>query len=184
MTVKKLVPRDLETEILNILDNSELRLERTHAKNTLYWVKKLKPNASLALQIAALAHDIERGNLNRYKEGDFNSHQEYKKAHSERGAEILNEILKKHNINSKIIDGATKLVRLHEVGGNEDADILMDADSISFFDNNLEFYISYKGIEGAIKQVEYKFQRCSTRAQKFIEKLKKYKLFKKKYLNS
>jgi hypothetical protein len=77
-----------------------------------------------------------------------------------------------------VITDATELVRLHEVGGTEDADILRDADSISFFDNNLEFYISYKGFEEAVKQVAYKFDRCSPRAQKHIRELKPYQSFK------
>lgn len=172
-----MIPLDLETEILSVLDKSEHGREISHAENTLFWVKKLKPSASLALQIAALAHDIERGILPRFMDKDFESHEEYKKAHSEKGAKILEDILKKYDIDKKIIIEATNLVRLHEVGGNTDADILRDADSISFFDNNLDFYIGYKGMAGAIKQVKYKFDRCSPRAQKYIENLERYKKF-------
>jgi hypothetical protein len=179
MKLSNLIPSDLSEEILTLLDKSELSRERTHAENTLKWVIKLKPSASLALRIAALAHDIERSDPHRYKENNFKSHEEYKKAHSEKGAMLLKTILRKHGIDKNIIDNATNLVQLHEIGGNEEADILKDADSISFFDNNLDFYVSYKGLEGAIKQVEYKFQRCSSRAQKYIENLKKYKSFKK-----
>ncbi|MBF0206762.1 MAG: DUF4202 family protein [Oligoflexia bacterium] len=174
-----MIPIALKTEILNILDKSEHGRERSHAKNTLFWLKKLRPSASMALQIAALAHDIERCVLPRFMDKDFESHAEYKKAHSEKGAMILEEIMKHHDMKEKIIIETTNLVRLHEVGGNLDADILMDADSISFFDNNLDFYISYKGFAGAIKQVDYKFQRCSPRAQKYIVNLKMYKSFKK-----
>lgn len=169
---------DIKKEILDILDKSDLSLERAHAENTLLWVKKLKPEASEALQIAAIGHDIERGSPPRYREEDFENHEDYKQAHSERGAQILEEIMRRHKIDEKVIREATDLVRLHEVGGNDDADILMDADSISFFDNNLDFYIGYKGMEGAIKQIEYKYKRCTTRAQKYIEKLERYKEFR------
>lgn len=179
----QLIPSDLKAEILSILNKSDLGKESSHGENTLLWVKKLKPDASLALQIAALAHDIERGVSPRYKDENFEDHEEYKKAHSERGAQILERILRQRNIDEKVITDATNLVRLHEVGGTTDADILLDADSISFFDNNLDFYISYKGLAGAIKQIEYKFQRCTPRAQKYINNIEKYRLFKKKCLN-
>lgn len=172
------IPPNLKTEILNILRESDLDLEAEHAENTLLWVKKLKPEASLALQIAALGHDLERGRPDRFKSEDFKDHAEYKKAHSEKGAEILEEILKKYKLDTKIIQEAANLVKIHEVGGTEDADILQDADSISFFDNNLEFYIGYKGLEGAKKQVKYKFERCSPRAQKCIKDLEVYQKFK------
>lgn len=177
----KSIPQKIKTEILNILDKSDLARERSHAENTLLWVKKLKPNTSLSLQIAALAHDIERSSSQRYKSEDFQSYEEYKKAHSERGAVILEEILRCHNLDEEIVSEATNLVKLHEIGGTENADILMDADSISFFDNNLDFYLSYKGLEGTIKQMNYKFQRCSPRAKKYIRSLEKYKSFKKMF---
>lgn len=170
---------NLEKELLDILDKSDLALEKQHAENTLVWVMKLKPGASKALQIAALAHDIERGVPPRYKDEDFENHEDYKRAHSERGAQILEEILRRHKIDEKVIREATDLVRMHEVGGNEDADVLMDADSISFFDNNLDFYIGYKGLEGSVKQIEYKFQRCSPRAQRYIEEIERYRVFKR-----
>lgn len=170
---------DIEKEILDILDKSDLALERQHAENTLLWVKKIRPDASMALQIAAIGHDIERGVPPRYRDEDFENHDDYKTAHSERGAQILEEIMRRYKIDEKVIREATDLVRMHETGGSEDADVLMDADSISFFDNNLDFYIGYKGLEGAIKQIEYKFNRCSPRAQKYIEEIERYEKFKK-----
>ena len=179
MRFSNLIPTNLSEEILTLLDKSVLSRERSHAENTLKWVIKLRPNAFLALRIAALAHDIERSDPHRYKENDFKSHEEYKKAHSEKGAEILSKVLKRYRIDQNTMNEAVNFVQLHEIGGNEGADILMDADSISFFDNNLDFYVSYKGLKGAIKQVEYKFQRCTPRAQKYIKNLKKYKSFNK-----
>lgn len=172
------IPSELKQEILSTLDKSELAKESSHALNTLYWVKKINSEASLALQIAALGHDLERGRSNRYKVEDFKSHSDYKMAHSEMGAKMLKEMLKKHNIDKLIINKAVELVRLHEVGGNIDADVLRDADSISFFDNNLEFYLTYKGPEGTKRQIDYKFNRCSKRAQKYIRGLNIYKKFK------
>jgi hypothetical protein len=178
------LPINLVNEILDMLDKSEIKTERSHAENTLYWVKKIRPDASIALQIAALGHDLERGISPRFLETDFTSHAEYKVAHSEKSAKILEGIMRMHNLDDKVIASSIDLVILHEVGGNSDADVLMDADSISFFDNNLEYYILYKGLAGAIRQVNYKYERCTPRAQKYIDNIEGYKLFKKQILES
>lgn len=173
------IPKKLYDEIVGLLDLADLDREASHGINTLDWVLRINPDASLALQIAALGHDIERSVSPRYRREEFTDHAEYKKAHSERGAEILGGILNKHNLEQSVIEEAVELVKLHEVGGTEDADVLRDADSISFFDNNLEFYIGYKGLEEAKRQVEYKFGRCSSRAQSHIKQLEGYQRFVK-----
>lgn len=173
--------KDLKERILSELRKSDLDLEAEHGENTLKWVLEINPNANIALQIAALGHDIERSRQDRYKSEDFKDHSEYKKLHSEKGAEMLGELMKEFQIDEKVISEVKDLVRLHEVGGTADSDILMDADSISFFDCNLDFYIGYKGLEGAKKQVEYKFNRASKRAQGYIEKIDKYKRFKESF---
>lgn len=167
----------IRDKILYALSKSDLALEANHGENTLKWVLEIKPDASIALQIAALGHDIERSRSDRYRSEDFTDHSEYKRLHSEKGAEMLRELLHEFNIDEEVIKEIEELVKLHEVGGTEDADILRDADSISFFDNNLDFYIGYKGLEGAKKQVEYKFSRCSERARNYIRKLDSYKNF-------
>ncbi len=172
----------IKYEILRILSNSDLDLEAEHAENTLEWVLKINPRASLALQIAALGHDIERSRQDRYRSEDFADHSEYKRLHSEKGAEMLGELLREFKLEEDVIKEIQELVRLHEVGGSEVADVLRDADSISFFDNNLDFYIGYKGLEGAKKQVEYKFSRCSERAKDYIKNLDSYKRFLGKML--
>ncbi len=47
-------------KIEKIIKNSLVTEDPIHSKNTLEWLLKLKPDADEALQIAALAHDIER----------------------------------------------------------------------------------------------------------------------------
>lgn len=167
----------IKDEILETLSKSDLDLEAEHGENTLKWVLEINPDASIALQIAALGHDIERSRPDRFKSEDFTDHTEYKRLHSEKGAEMLGELLHNFDISSEIIRQVEQLVSLHEVGGTEEADILKDADSISFFDNNLGFYIGYKGLDGAKQQVDYKFNRSSKRAQEYIKSLKSYNNF-------
>jgi hypothetical protein len=174
-----MIPEPLYNKILLTLKNSDLDLEAEHGENTLHWVLKLEPKASLALQIAALGHDIERSRISRYKSSDFDDHAEYKRQHSIKGAEMMRDLLEDFSIDTDVINQVVELITLHEVGGTEEADLIKDADSISFFDNNLEFYIGYKGIDAAKKQIEYKYQRASKRAQQYIDTLENYKQFKK-----
>ena len=50
----------IEEAIEKIISKSQVPEDPVHSKNTREWVLKLKPEADMALQIAALAHDIER----------------------------------------------------------------------------------------------------------------------------
>ena len=59
-------------EILQIISKSSLPEDLPHAKNTVEWVLKLNPKASQAMQIAALAHDIDRADENRKRVLDIN----------------------------------------------------------------------------------------------------------------
>ena len=66
----------LEKEIECIIKNSPIPTDPIHSKKTREWVLKLKPYASEELQIAALAHDIERGF--RGKKVEFETYDDYK----------------------------------------------------------------------------------------------------------
>ncbi len=50
----------VKKEIKELLLKSPLKFDPVHSALTLKWLLKLKSNADEALQIAALAHDIER----------------------------------------------------------------------------------------------------------------------------
>ena len=162
----------LAKQVYEILKKSELDLEIPHAKNTLKWIFKMKPNPSEALMIAAIGHDIERGYPPRVKQKEGEAFDELKARHSKRSAEKMTILMKKLGYDLSTIDAVVDLVLKHEVGGTEDSDILMDADSISYFDpENLEYYAQRKTPEEVKYQIEYKFNRCSKRAQKYIKKL-------------
>ena len=53
----------IKKEIEKIISKSPLKFDLDHAKYTLECLIKIKPDADEALQIAAFAHDISRGNL-------------------------------------------------------------------------------------------------------------------------
>ncbi len=149
-------------KIRAFIRNSKVPEDPIHAENVLEWVMKLKPNASQALQIAALAHDIERADESRkIKRSEFEDYDQFKKAHALNSALILKEILCECRVNDQIIDEACRLVELHEVGGTEDADILKDADSISFFEVNVPFYLKREGYEETLRRCKWGYARLS-----------------------
>ena len=154
--------------------------EFSHAQNTLKWVKLLAKEPSQALVIAALAHDIERWSReDREHQRANESYDEYKRRHSNIGAEIISNLLSQFNFSKDFIAQVADLVREHEFGGNTETNILQDADSISFFDNNLDYYLKRNGYKRTAEKVKWMFNRCSKRAQAQIVQLPKYQIFSK-----
>ncbi len=159
----------IKSEIERIISKSEVPEDPIHSKNTREWVLKLKPEADIALQIAALGHDIERslkeGKTKRQNYADYN---EFKKAHSRKSAKVLDGLLSKYDLNQTIIDKITNLVICHEFGGNPEANILKDADSISFFDVNLAFYFQRNSELETTFRINWGYERLSINAKSII----------------
>jgi len=63
------------------------------------------------------------------------------------------------------------LVKNHEVGGDKDTNFLMDADSISYFDTNIDWYYKEKGLEKTKSKIIFMYRRASLRAKKIIKSL-------------
>ncbi len=154
--------KKIESEIGKIISKSEVPEDPIHSKNTKRWVLKLKPEADIALQLAALGHDIERSvTVKKIKRENYTDYNEFKKAHSQNSAKVMNEILSRYNINPTIIDKVTNLVICHEFGGNPEANILKDADSISYFDVNLPFYFHRNSEKETTFRILWGYKRLS-----------------------
>ncbi len=116
-----------------------------HFDRTAYWLKVLKPNADEAFLIAAIGHDIERAFR---KNNPFENNNKkftdkiHLKNHQEKGAEILGEFLKEQNADFKIIEKVKHLILNHEIGGDTNQNILKDADSLSFLENNADIFLN------------------------------------------
>ena len=69
-------------KIRSVISKSGVPEDPVHAENVLEWVLKLKPDADEALQIAALAHDIDRADERRKvwrsNFNDYNAFKAYK----------------------------------------------------------------------------------------------------------
>jgi len=154
--------KDIESEIENIISKSQVPEDPIHSKNTRDWVLKLKPEADIALQIAALGHDIERSVKERkIKRENFTDYDEFKRAHSQNSAIILQEILRKYELNQNFIDKVVHLVLLHEFGGGLEANILKYADSISFFDVNLPYYFQRHSERETVFRMKWGYKKLS-----------------------
>ncbi|OGH93936.1 MAG: hypothetical protein A2538_03665 [Candidatus Magasanikbacteria bacterium RIFOXYD2_FULL_41_14] len=158
--------KQVKREIKEILSRSIMpEFDMRHGELVLSWVLKLKPDADDALQIAALAHDIERGYYGKdklkYDPAVYAVYDDYKNEHAHRGAQAIKVILKKYDFERSFIEKVKYLVENHECGGNEEVNILRDADSISYFFDRFDSYLEEKGLERAKIKVEYMFDRIS-----------------------
>lgn len=141
-----------------------------HLLKTVECIKLLRPEADEALLIAGIAHDIERGfrgkqTSEKIKKQGFKG-EDHLKFHQEEGARITSEFLKKIEANEGMIERVSMLISKHEVGGNEDQNLLKDADSMSFFETNVEHFVTEKvkeyGIEKVTEKLDWMFERISS----------------------
>ncbi|MCL5775343.1 MAG: DUF4202 family protein [Patescibacteria group bacterium] len=154
----------VEKYITEIFAQSPHFRDIKHFERTVYWLKKLRPDADEALCIAAFAHDTERA----FRESGIHPMAEkssqgfldetFMKYHQEKGAEIIVEFLKKQDAPSELTERTSMLISKHEVGGNEDQNLLKDADSISYFENQIDFFLTHKVTEVGKDKVKDKFQ--------------------------
>ena len=161
----------VKKKIEKIIKNSLVTEDPIHSKNTLEWLLKLKPDADEALQIAALAHDIERAiEKRKVKRKDYKDYDDFKNAHALNSANISAEIMKECNVSIELSDDVFGLIRLHETGGSMRVNILRGADGISFFHVNLPEYFSRNGKKETEKRWFWGYRRLSEKERKIIAK--------------
>ena len=110
-----------------------------HLVSTREWALRLAPEASEALEIAALTHDMERHfpggpelDMSRQRPDD----EVYNRDHSERSALIVGEFLHGEGAAPELVAEVERLIRAHEFGGWYEADVLQAADSLSWLEVN------------------------------------------------
>ena len=159
-------------KIRKVISGSRVPEDSRHADNTLEWLIYLSPAAGTALQLAALAHDIDRAvEKQKIKRADYDDYDAFKAAHACNGAEILRPILTACDLEPGIVDEACRLVEVHEVGGDPSSDLLKDADSISFFEVNLRFYFQREGWDEAKQRSSWGYRRLSPRAKEIVRNI-------------
>lgn len=149
-----------------------------HFERTVFWLLKLKQDADEPMQIAAYAHDIERAfhpdiePEKFYKNIELND-KNYLTEHQEKGAEIITNFLKENNYPEEEIKRVKEMVRSHEFGGIGEANLIKDADSISYFEvNALKHLEKFKslGKDKIQRKFDFMYNRITSKeAKKFAE---------------
>lgn len=152
-----------------IADFSDRELK--HARGTLDWLLKIRPDADEVMQIAAFAHDIERC----FRDPDsvnqkliteqFDEYLEYKNLHSENGAEKVAEIFKKYGEEKGDVERVKFLITNHENGQGEARDVC-DADSLSYLTDNFVGYLRMKGAARTRVKLDWMYNRMSEKGKK------------------
>jgi len=160
----------IKRRIEEIVAQSKVPEDPLHAKNTLEWLLKLKPDADIALQIAALGHDVERAIEERkIKRENFSDYDEFKRAHASNSAQILKEIMIECGADEELMNDVVDLVKKHEWGGDERANLVMYADTLSFFEVNLPFYFKRNGLEETRRRFFWGYRKLPEKFKKLLE---------------
>lgn len=159
---------ELETRIRAAIAGSDVPEDPTHAEDTLAWLLHIDPTAGDALRLAALGHDIDRAVPEKTRRADFEDYDAFKAAHARRSAELLRSMFVEAGAAPGLVEHVCELVERHEVGGTIDSDLLQDADSLSFFTNNLPAYLSREGEAEALSRCTWGLRRLSPRGRALL----------------
>lgn len=153
---------------LHDCDKPLVRADYDHALDTWQWLLRLDPDASLALQLAALFHDVERleSEADRRVEHHAPDYQAFKDAHAAKGADRAFEVLRAAGVDATTASQVRRVVGSHERRGRgREIDRLNDADALSFFSLNSAGYADYFGPEQTRRKVAYTLSRLSRPAR-------------------
>jgi hypothetical protein len=143
-----------------------------HALDVWQWALRLCPGASLAVQIAALFHDIERlvSESERRVEQLASDYQAFKDRHAAHGAELAAAVLGEVGVPGSVVREATQLIATHErPSADRRIALLNDADALSFFSLNSAGFAAYHAPEHTRKKVAYSLRRLGRRARRYLD---------------
>ncbi|MBT4722811.1 DUF4202 family protein [Candidatus Falkowbacteria bacterium] len=159
-----------KSELLEILRTSRLPQSLKHAEGVLKWVKQLKPDSDLAMELASLGHDLDTCKEEwRVKKEGFSSEKSFKQAHAQKSAELLGELLNKHGLETELVQRVVQLVTNHEYGKDEDSTTIMQAEAISFFEYNLPIYFLQKGEARTRDKIKTMWSKLSKEQQPTVQ---------------
>jgi hypothetical protein len=160
---------------LHTLDKPLVRADFDHALDVWQWLLRLAPDASLALQIAGLFHDVERlrSEADARIEHTARDYQTFKNDHARGGAELLREKLAPLDVPAEVTERAVELVARHEQPSDDpELQLLNDADALSFFALNSSGFLRHFGPEHTLKKIDYTLSRMTPSAQALLPELR------------
>jgi hypothetical protein len=138
-----------------------------HLIASLEWLDRLAPDATPAMRMATLTHDMERAfpgpdqPIPRHFED-----REYYIAHSNRSARIVGEWLRENGAFEEFIQNVEELIRAHEFGGWHEANFVQAADSLSFLETNIDLFLNFvRSGKWSAAEVRAKFDYSYERIQ-------------------
>lgn len=153
-----------------------VRADFDHARDVWQWSLRLDPRASLAVQLAALFHDIER----LVSEADVRIEQRaadyeaFKAAHAKKGSAMMRELLR-GAIDSVVIERAASIVAQHDRKGHAvdpEVALLEDADALSFLSVNACGFLRYYGEPHTRKKLAFTLARLSPRGLRALSAIR------------
>jgi len=165
---------------LHDLGKPLVRADYAHALDTWQWTLRLAPEAGLAVQLAALLHDVERlaSEADARVEHRAADYQGFKNAHARRGAGLADALLARLGVDAGTRGRTGRLIERHELppepGDPAAADLalLNDADALSFFSLNSPGYLDYYGPEATRRKVAWTLARLRPSERRRLERMR------------
>lgn len=160
---------------LHDLGKPLVRADYDHALDVWQWTLRLSAGAGLAVQAAALFHDVERlvTEADARVEHRAADYQAFKDAHARAGATMARRALERAGLPPRDVERAAALVARHErPGGDPELDLLNDADALSFFSLNSGGFMDYYGPEHTRRKVDYTLARLRPEARRRLAALR------------
>jgi len=136
------------------------------------WLRRINPDASQAMLLATLTHDMERAfpgpDSPRLDPARGPDDPIYNQAHSERSARIVSDFLRTQQAPEALIEEVARLIHAHEIGGWPEANWVQAADSLRFLQVNIDFFLSRIGApqsDWTLDYVRAKFDWMYSRIQ-------------------
>jgi hypothetical protein len=125
------------------------------------WLDRINPAATEAMRLATVTHDMERafpGHDSPLLDPDRGPDDPiYNNAHTERSARIVEEYLRQlpDSLSEEFLAEVAALIRAHEFGGWPEANWVQAADSLSFLEVNVDYFIGRIGAPDSDWTYEY-----------------------------
>ena len=149
-----------------------VKADLDHAVDTWQWTLRLEPGAGLAVQLAALLHDIERIDSSARERIEHRAPdpQSSKDGQSQKGAERLFALLTSAGVGVEDAARARDIVFSSDRrAADPEVTLLNDAEALSFLSLSSAGYNDYFGVAQTRRKVAYTLSRLGPRAREKLD---------------
>jgi hypothetical protein len=154
--------------VVKFVDESFGR-KHPHFERTVYWLCEFMPEATEAHRVAAYGHDIEHAFRPKEVPEEYLD-ETFLRNHQEGSVRILSEFLVSIGASQEMIKTVAHLVGRHEYGGDEEQDLLRDADSVSYIETKGERMVTEtvkeKGYDAVRDKLDWMINRIGSEERK------------------